>query len=94
MLVQTNDLFYAPGTNGISLFDSDGTPRTGDITDMIMLWDAGTEVNEKPGFGMYQAPRQSGPNMGMDENGVVEQVNDGFEYPGVSSVIKVTLRMQ
>ena len=38
MFVQSNDLFYAPGMNGISLYDAEGTALTGDITGLIDLW--------------------------------------------------------
>ncbi|MBT4512831.1 MAG: hypothetical protein HOC20_11565, partial [Chloroflexi bacterium] len=48
MFVQSNDLFYAPGENGIALF-SNGSPISGDVTGMVYLWDAGTELNEEPG---------------------------------------------
>ena len=41
MFVQSNDLFYAPGGEGIPVFDQTGTPLSGDITDQIYLWDAG-----------------------------------------------------
>lgn len=93
MLGQTNDLFFAPGQNGIALF-SNGTALSGDITAQISLWDAGTEVNEAPGIGSNQAPRQSGPNTGMDENGNVIPVNDGFTYPSVMDMITVTITPQ
>ncbi|HSB71068.1 MAG TPA: spondin domain-containing protein [Candidatus Methylomirabilis sp.] len=94
MFGQSNDLFYAPGEAGIALYDSAGKPVSGDITSQIILWDAGTEVNEEPGAGPNQAPRQPAPNTGPRENGVVRpiaQVNDGFKYPGVSEVIRVTI---
>ncbi|WP_282053427.1 spondin domain-containing protein [Maribacter luteus] len=94
MFVQSNDLFYAPGENGIALYDANGNALTGDVTEMINLWDAGTEVNEAPGIGANQPPRQSGPNSGTTENGMVldiVNVNDGFTYPAVEEVIKVTL---
>ncbi len=93
MLVQTNDLFFAPGQNGIALFNN-GTALSGNITAQISLWDAGTEVNEAPGIGSNQAPRQSGPNTGMDENGNVRPVNDGFSYPAVTDMITVTITPQ
>lgn len=96
MFVQSNDLFYAPAAEGIELFNA-GTPISGDITSMISLWDAGTEVNEEPGTGTNQAPRQSGPNTGDDENGIVtliSNVSDGFTYPAVSSVVRVTISNQ
>lgn len=91
MLVQSNDLFFAPSPHGIDLFDEDGNPVTGDITDQIYLWDAGTEVNEEPGVGANQAPRQGDMSAGEDENGVVQLVDDGFSYPDVSELIRVTV---
>ncbi|ELZ99000.1 hypothetical protein C440_01550 [Haloferax mucosum ATCC BAA-1512] len=93
MFVQSNDLFYAPETSGIPLFDGD-QPVEGDLTDRLILWDAGTEVNEEPGVGANQAPRQSGPDTGPAEDGVVrriDDVDDGFDYPDTASVIKLTV---
>ena len=90
MFVQSNDLFVAPSMFGISLF-KDGEPLSGDITGYLHLWDAGTEVNEEPGVGPNQAPRQSGPNTGPDENGVVDFVNDGYHYPDVDDMLRVTI---
>jgi hypothetical protein len=93
MYVQSNDLFFSPGTAGVALF-SNGNAISGDITAMMNLYDAGTEVNEQPGVGPNQAPRQPAPNTGPDENGTVRlisDVNDGFTYPAVNQVIKVTI---
>ena len=91
MFVQSNDLFVAPSHAGISLFDRSGNPIEGDITAYLNLLDAGTEVNEEPGVGPNQAPRQSGPNTGPDENGVVRVVDDGYSYPAVEDIVKVTI---
>jgi len=93
MYGQSNDLFYAPD-EAIDLFDSNGNPLNGDITDKIKLWDAGTEVNQAPGLGADQGPRQKGPNMGAVENGVVRLVNDGFTYPETKSVLRVTIKAE
>jgi len=90
MYVQSNDLFFGPSDMGLNLFNGDN-PVTGDITSMISLWDAGTEVNEVPGTGPNQPLRQSGPNTGPTENGNVMKVNDAFTYPAVDQTIKVTL---
>lgn len=76
MFGQSNDWFYAPGVNGIALFDSKGNPVSGDITDQLYLWDAGTEKDEEIGIGPNQGPRQKGTNTGDAENGVVHRVND------------------
>jgi hypothetical protein len=80
MFVQSNDWFFAPGAEGIALFNTDGSSLSGDITDQILLWNAGTEVDQFPGEGVDQAPRQSGPNTGEDENGVVSQVEGFSDY--------------
>lgn len=92
MFVQSNDLFIAPQPTGIPLFNSNGTPRSEDITSEVVFWDAGTEVNEEPGIGPNQAPRQAGPNTGAEENGVVRLLNDGdFPLPPLASTVTITL---
>jgi len=93
MFVQSNDLFYAPDGGSIGLFDESGEPVIGDITDRIVLWDAGTEVNEVPGVGPNQAPRQTMADAGPEEGGVVRPVDDGFDYPPVASVIQVMVSL-
>jgi hypothetical protein len=90
MYGQSNDLFYAPDA-AIDLFDVKGNPVNGDVTSLFKLWDAGTEVNQAPGLGADQGPRQKGPNTGADENGVVKLVSDGFTYPDTKSVLRVTI---
>jgi hypothetical protein len=93
MYVQSNDLFFAPAGEGLELFEM-GKPISGDVTSKIYLYDAGTEVNEKPGSGAHQAPRQMGPNSGKDEMAAVRpvsEVSDGFMYPSIGAVIKVTV---
>lgn len=89
MFGQSNDLFYAP-SKAIALFEN-GQPLNGDITDKLQLWDAGTEVNEEPGTGANQAPRQKMANMGIVEKGVVKLVVDSFTYPDTKSVLRVTV---
>ncbi len=89
MFGQSNDLFYAP-SKAINLFEK-GQPLNGDITDKLMLWDAGTEVNQEPGTGADQAPRQKMANTGAMEKGVVKLVADTFTYPDTKSVLRVTV---
>ena len=93
MYGQSNDLFYAPRV-ALDLFDKDGNPLTGDITDKLLLWDAGTEVNQAPGIGDEQAPRQKMANTGKAENGVVKLAKDGFTYPNTKDVLRVTITAQ
>jgi len=90
MFGQSNDLFYAPYAP-IPLFDSKGGAASGDFTYKFVLWDAGTEVNQEPGVGFDQAPRQKAPNTGAAENGVVRRVKDGYSYPETSRVLRVTI---
>ena len=95
MFIQSNDLFYAFPPDGLALYDAAGNARRGDVTGELFLYDAGTEVNEEPGVGPNQAPRQSGPDAGVAENGVVARVDGadamGFAYPATEDVIRVTL---
>jgi hypothetical protein len=81
MFGQSNDWFYAPSPNGIALFDNKGKAVSGDVTDQLYLWDAGTEKDEEIGVGPNQGPRQKGPNTGANENGVVHRVKDA-RYAG------------
>ena len=77
MFVQSNDWFFATASSGINLFDGDA-PLSGDITSLVGLWDAGTEVDETPGEGPNQAPRQESPNDGETESEPVSAVA-GYE---------------
>ena len=94
MFVQSNDLFFGPDENGIALFDDMGAPTEGRATRQIDLWDAGTEVNQEPGVGADQPPRQAGPNTGADEMGVVQLVADSgdmYTYPPVAATVRVSI---
>jgi len=101
MFVQSNDLFFAPDEEGIALYNEDGSPICGngqlDVTDQVLLWDAGTEVNETTG-GPNQKPQQApdAEDQGEDENGVVTEITNnscsfGNVLPETSEVIKVTI---
>lgn len=103
MFVQSNDLFYAPTDyeDGIALFQ-DGKPLGDedgptDITDSFSLWDAGTESFEEPGLGPNQAPRQSAPDTGETENGVVQLESDdamnAYDFPDVKDIIQVEIEL-
>ncbi len=82
----SNDLFYGPGDEGIQLFNGD-TPLTGDITSMISLWDAGTEVNHAPASG------EQGDNEHVPVKSVrnADNVMDGFSYNTVEENVQVLL---
>lgn len=90
MFGQSNDWFYS-NAKPIALFDSKGEPVSGDVTSSFALYDAGTEVDEEPGVGPTQAPRQKAPNTGADEHGVVHRpVKDPF-YTRTPQLFRVTI---
>jgi hypothetical protein len=93
MFVESNDLFYAPNPEGLTVWTPDNQPITGDVTAQIELWDAGTEVNQEPGLGPDQAPRQAAPNSGAaDPNPNVRLAEDTFgNLPAVEEVLRATL---
>jgi hypothetical protein len=91
MFGQSNDLFYAPDATGIALFDTKGNALSGDVTEKLFLWDAGTEVNEEPGVGPNQAPRQGTANTGVVENGVVHRAKDVRFYGKNAELFRVTI---
>lgn len=90
MFGQSNDWFYAPSHRGIDLFKN-GKAISGDITSEFMLYDAGTEVNEEPGVGSNQAPRQSAPNTGPAENGKVHLAKESTFFTKTGQLFRVTI---
>jgi len=94
MYIQSNDLFYAFQPQGLVLYGANDQPLSGDVTDRVMLYDAGTEGDQEPGVGLDQAPRQSSLDTGPSGEGTVTQVdgtNDGFGYPATENIIRVTI---
>ncbi|HYY96953.1 MAG TPA: spondin domain-containing protein [Pyrinomonadaceae bacterium] len=90
MFGQSNDYFYS-NPKPIALFDSKGEPAGGDVTTAFTLFDAGTEVNEEPGVGPDQAPRQKSPNTGAAENGVVRRALKDAFYARTPQLFRVTI---
>jgi hypothetical protein len=94
MFGQSNDWFYAPDAAGIALFDGKGKPLGGDVTDKLVLWNAGTEVDEEIGIGPNQGPRQKGMNAGADEHGVVRRVNDARFTGKNAELFRITITVE
>jgi hypothetical protein len=90
MFGQSNDLFYS-NDRPIALFDAAGKPVRGDMTPQLSLWDAGTEVNEEPGLGPNQGPRQKTPDAGVAEHNAVAHVRDGYSYPRTTQVLRLSI---
>ncbi len=84
----SNDGFYAPDGNGISLYDNNKNPVTGDITSQVMLWDAGTEMNQTPGAGNMHDGADTDDNVQLMS---VADTDPTHDYGMVSTNLKVTL---
>jgi len=68
MVMGSNDLFIASGPAGVSLFAGGGQVMgERDITDVLRVWDAGTEANQAPGQGPWQAVHGGSPDLGPAE---------------------------
>lgn len=91
MLMQSNDAFYGPADGGIALYDDAGQPISGDISGLVVLWDAGTEVNQEGGFGPDAGMFQSARNTGPAEREPVRPIDDGYYYPPAPEVLRVTV---
>mgnify|MGYP000725354931 CR=1 FL=1 len=90
----SNDLFFAPAGTGIELFNGN-TPLEGDITSLIGLWDAGTEVNHT---GTDEDPHQPVMNIAdvgdpHDYGSVASNIYAWLEYNG-SSTFTLTLHVK
>ena len=90
MFGQSNDLFYS-NDRPIALFSSRGKPLSAELTTQLSLWDAGTEVNEEPGLGPNQGPRQARPDAGVIESVEIAHVRDTYTYPPIGEVLRVTI---
>ena len=85
MFSQSNDVFVGPRGSGIRI-------EEGDITDQFAYFDAGTELNQEPGFGPDQGPRQTGTNTGeADPDTDVRLLDDGFDYPELTDMLRITV---
>lgn len=76
MFVDTNDWFIAYNNAGFPLWDESGAPASGfGASEKSYLYDAGTEIDQITGFGVDQAPRQGGPDVGADDpNNIIRRV--------------------
>lgn len=83
----SNDLFFAPENPGILLYDENGQPVEGDVSDQVKLWDNGTRINQAPGAGVdHPGVAASSPIME-----VVETDAQGNTYLPASSLVQATL---
>jgi hypothetical protein len=92
MFGQSNDWFYS-NDRPIALFRS-GKPVTGDMSPQISLYDAGTEVDEEPGLGPNQGPRQKDPEAGIREKQPVTHAAGRWRIPVTTTVFRLTIAPQ
>jgi len=87
MYANSWDLFFAPENPGIKLFDNNGDPITGDVSDHVKLWDAGTKKNIDP-----RRPKASQPKENEDNKVSEIDGKDGtYNYPKASEMMKLNL---
>ncbi len=87
MMVATNDVFWATGPQGIALFQANGDPVNGEITNVLNLFDAGSEAQQPPGGGAYQ-----GIAGGPSEAGVISERNESTRaIGGATRMLDVTV---
>lgn len=100
MLGESNDWYFAPGPDGIPLYDATGAPISGDVTSQVSLWNAGTEIDQEPAVGDATGPKQPNPTFGAaDPDATVRLVpavapltaGGTFTLPAIASMIRVTL---
>lgn len=96
MFGQSNDWFYAFDDDGLELFDSDDDPIDGNITSEVVLYDAGTEVDETPGLGTTQKPDHLnsinvGPADAVNEIRNAMTRHTSLLIPAINAVIEVTI---
>ncbi|MEJ7731205.1 MAG: spondin domain-containing protein [Polyangiaceae bacterium] len=84
--------FFAPEGGGIPLFDEEGMAiASQDVTSAVLLWDAGTEVNQAPNSGPLQAPRQGTPDTGPAEGRLTAFGDSTRALPSAWQVARVSV---
>lgn len=94
MLVPSNDMVVATGAPIPLRFQGERlVAPNGSLSRFLVTYDAGTEPNTAHGQGENQAPAQSDPLQGDDENKPVRRVNivsDSITSPEVGDVAELT----
>jgi hypothetical protein len=92
MFGMSDDWFFGTPPGGVALFGADDEPVSGDVTDVVSLYDAGTEVDEELGVGPDVGPQQLMPDQGpMDPIQQVREVPASVYGRPASAHVRVTL---
>lgn len=89
MFGMSDDWFFATEPSGIALFDDEGNPVNGEVTEQVGIYDAGTEVDEELAIGPDTGPQQPAPNTGASDP--VAQVRAASYSVPASAHLRVTL---
>ena len=84
----SNDLFFAPANPGIQVYDNNGNPIEGDVSDQVKLWDNGTRINQAPGANVNHPGTADSKNI-TEVSGTDAQ---GNAYLAASKLVKATLK--
>jgi hypothetical protein len=99
MFGASNDWFYGTPSEGVALYE-DGVPLAQDITSLLRLYDAGTEIDEEPSVGASTGPRQSSPDAGAPDaigfvralgNPIVLTDGSSFTMPALEDVLHASI---
>lgn len=88
----SNDLFFAPANPGINLYEEDGTPIEGEVSNQIKLWDNGTRMNQVPGANVVHPGTAEATAQNITE--VAGADTQGNSYAAASALMKVTLHYE
>jgi hypothetical protein len=95
MFGMSDDWFFATPSQGIALFDEAGMPISGEVTEQIAIYDAGTELDEELGIGPDTGPQQAAPDTGpADPVHLVREVPSSVYGLPASAHLRVTLEPQ
>jgi spondin N len=86
-----NDHFIGTSSQGVALFANNGLPMdTRDVSDVLLVWEVGTEYNQAPGQGFDQLGTQAAAGDGMPEAGAVTPFNSSTRaLPQAARVVSV-----
>ena len=86
---------FATEPEGIALFDDQGNATSGEVTEHIGIYDAGTEIDEELAIGPDTGPQQPAPDTGAaDPVHLVREVGAARYGVPASSHLRVTLSPQ
>ncbi len=89
MFGMSDDWFFASEPDGIALFDDAGNSISGEVTEQVGIYDAGTELDEELAIGPDTGPQQPAPDTGAADP--VHQVRVASYSVPASAHLRVTL---